>query len=184
MIEAVAKNCAWFRKERGFTLDALARRSGVSKGMLVEIEQQRTNPSIATLCRMANALNVGLGELLYQEPASARVTRHSRGEGKQFWETPAGSRALLIDAVRVRDVGGELWRWSLIPGEEYIGTAHREGTHEFLYVLRGVLIVEAAGEIAKCAAHESLRLLADGPHVYRNESSVACEFVMMVVEAI
>lgn len=184
MIGAVAKNCAWFRKERGLTLDALAGRSGVSKGMLVEIEQQRTNPSIATLCRMANALNVGLAELLYQEEAPAKLTRHPRGEGRQFWNTPAGSRAVLVDAVRVRDVGGELWRWSLAPGEEYTGTAHPQGTQEFLYVLRGVLIVDATGEVAKCAAHESLRLLADAPHAYRNESKVACEFLMMIVEAI
>ena len=90
----------------------------------------------------------------------------------------------MVDAVRVRDVGGELWRWSLAPGERYTGTAHPAGTHEFLYVLRGVLLVETAGEVAKCTAHESLRFLADEPHVYRNGSSIKCEFVMAVVEAI
>jgi transcriptional regulator with XRE-family HTH domain len=184
VIEAVARNCAWFRKERALTLDALARRSGVSKGMLVEIEQGRTNPSIAILCRMANALNVGLGELLHQEKVTAKMARHARGAGKEFWRTQAGSRAVLIDAVRVRDVGGEMWRWSLAPGEEYGGMAHAAGTYEFLYVLRGVLLVEIAGETSKCAAQESLRFLADAPHVYRNGSNAACDFAMFIAESI
>jgi transcriptional regulator with XRE-family HTH domain len=184
VIDAVGRNCAWFRQERGFTLDALAKRSGVSKGMLVEIEQRRTNPSIATLCRLANALNVGLSELLYQESQSARVVHHPRGKGKKFWHTAAGSRGVILDAVRVRDVGAELWRWSLAPGEKFAGTAHPQGTHEFLYVLRGVLTLEIAGETVRCSAHESLRFLADAPHVYRNASNVVCKFVMAVIEPI
>ncbi len=184
VIEAVAKNCAWFRKGRALTLDALARRSGISKGMLVEIEQGRTNPSIAILCRMANALNVGLAELLHQESVTAKMARHARGAGKEFWRTAAGSRAVLIDAVRVRDVGSEMWRWSLAPGEEYGGVAHPDSTYEFLYVLRGALLVETGGQTSKCRARESLRIRADAPHIYRNGSNVACDFAMFIVEPI
>jgi transcriptional regulator with XRE-family HTH domain len=183
IIHAIAKNCAWFRKERGLTLDALAKRSGVSKGMLVEIEQGRTNPSIAILCRMANALNVALGELLYQEQVTERITRHKRASGKEFWNTAAGSRAALVDAVRVKDVGAEFWRWTLAAGEEFAGQAHPPGTYEFLYVLRGSLTVETGGETMKCSAHESLRFLADASHVYRNATDITCEFTMSVIEA-
>lgn len=184
VIGAVAENCAWFRKERGLSLDALAKRSGLSKGMLVEIEQRRTNPSIATLCRMANALNIGLSELLYQDQAPRRITRHERASAKEFWSTAAGSRAMLIDAVRVKDVGAEIWRWALVPGEHFAGNAHPQGTYEFLYVLRGSLTVETAGESMKCPARESLRFLADAPHVYRNAAQVVCEFIMWIVEAV
>src|SRR5207237_3920176 len=110
VIDSVGANCASFRQERGLSLEALARLSGISKGMLVEIEQKRTNPSIATLCRIANALNVGLAELLYEKPASARVVRYAADAGKEFWRTAAGSTAVLIDAARILNVGGELWR--------------------------------------------------------------------------
>ena len=184
VIDSVGVNCASFRRERGLSLDALSRLSGVSKGMLVEIEQKRTNPSIATVCRIANALNVGLAEILYEKPASARVVQHTSATGKEFWRTAAGSTAVLIDAARVLNVGGELWRWSLAPSETFPGAGHPEGTQEFLYVLRGTLAVDVAGETAQCGAHESLRVRADAPHSYRNPGGVVCEFVMCVVEPI
>ena len=184
VIDSVGANCAWYRQERGLSLEALARLSGVSKGMLVEIEQRRTNPSIATLCRIANALNVGLSEILYEKPSPARVVRHSSTAGKEFWRTPSGSTAVLIDAARVLNVGGELWRWSLAPSETFAGASHPEGTQEFLHVLRGTLVVDVSGETARCVAHESLRVRADAPHSYRNPEGVVCEFVMCVVEPI
>lgn len=43
------------RREHTLTLDELSRRSGVSKGMLVEIEKGEANPSIAILCKVAAA---------------------------------------------------------------------------------------------------------------------------------
>ena len=49
--DAVARNVREARLERGWTLEQLATRSGVSKGMVVQIEQARTNPSIGTLSK-------------------------------------------------------------------------------------------------------------------------------------
>ena len=58
------------RTERGWTLDVLAQRSGVSRRMLINVEQGATNPSIATLLRLADALGIGLPALV--EPAEGR----------------------------------------------------------------------------------------------------------------
>ncbi len=152
--------------------------------MLVEIEKKRTNPSIATLCRIANALNIGLAEMLYETPAPVRVVRHASNTSREFWRTPAGSAAVLIDAARVLNVGAELWRWTLAPNESFDGARHPEGTQEFLFVLRGALTVDVAGESARACAQESIRVRADAPHTYRNTEAVPCEFVMCVVEPI
>src|SRR5687767_6393550 len=56
MAAAVAQRITALRKAQDFTFDALARRAGVAKGTLVQIEQERANPSISTLCRLAIAL--------------------------------------------------------------------------------------------------------------------------------
>src|SRR5579871_6786075 len=95
ILKAVATNCALLRKARQMTFDALAKRSGISKGMLVEIEQGRTNPSIAMLCRLANAFGVGIGELLAQEAATARFVLQEPDAGRVLWSTRAGSQARL-----------------------------------------------------------------------------------------
>ena len=46
------------RTAKGWSLDQLAARSGVSKGMLVHLEQARTNPSLGTLCKVAETLGI------------------------------------------------------------------------------------------------------------------------------
>ena len=56
--EAVSSRIKQFRSEKKMSLDELSRRSGVSKGMLVDIEGCKANPSIALLCRIAAAMGV------------------------------------------------------------------------------------------------------------------------------
>ena len=51
--EAVSRRIKQFRREKKISLDELSRRAGVSKGMLVDIEGCRANPSIALLCKIA-----------------------------------------------------------------------------------------------------------------------------------
>src|ERR1700751_3079676 len=64
------------RGSRGWTLDQLAERSGVSRRMLVSIEQGSANPSIATLLRISDALGIGLPALVNMDPSPGlRVTR-------------------------------------------------------------------------------------------------------------
>src|SRR5204863_7244546 len=64
------------RASRGWTLDQLAERSGVSRRMLVSIEQGSANPSIATLLRISDALGIGLPALVDVERSPGlRVTR-------------------------------------------------------------------------------------------------------------
>ncbi|HWG69775.1 MAG TPA: XRE family transcriptional regulator [Steroidobacteraceae bacterium] len=184
VLEAVAANCGRLRKARLLTFDALAKRSGISKGMLVEIEQGRTNPSIAILCRMANAFGVGIGELLAQEEAKTRFVVHQRADGRDLWETRAGSRATLIDTVRIGGLAAEIWRWRLSPGEHYDGAAHPEGTTEFLSVLRGTLTADSANEAVTTRAGSTARFTADAPHRYANTGSVPCEFQMVVLEPV
>ena len=44
------------RSAAGMSLDVLARKSGVAKTTILRIERGRSNPSIATVDRLANAL--------------------------------------------------------------------------------------------------------------------------------
>ena len=53
------------RSSRGWTLDQLAERSGVSRRMLVSIEQGAANPRIATVLLISDAIGMGV-------PANAR----------------------------------------------------------------------------------------------------------------
>ncbi|WP_333862620.1 helix-turn-helix domain-containing protein [Sphingobacterium sp.] len=50
------------RKEKGITIQEVADKAGVSKGLISQIENNRTIPSLLVLINIINALNVDLNE--------------------------------------------------------------------------------------------------------------------------
>src|ERR1700730_1104158 len=125
------------RGSRGWTLDQLAERSGVSRRMLVSIEQGSANPSIATLLRISDALGIGLPALVNMDRSPRlRVTR--AGAAPVLGRGKLGGRAVLVAGTEPPDVT-ELWDWTLGPRESHSSEAHAAGTRELLVVLDGQL---------------------------------------------
>lgn len=62
-VEALRLHLARLRADRGWTYDELARRSGLSRRTLIEIEQGRTVGTLATWHALAHALGAPLDEL-------------------------------------------------------------------------------------------------------------------------
>ncbi len=140
---AVARNTRRLRTARGWSLDQLATRSGVSKGMLVHLEQARTNPSLGTLCKVSETLGVSLAGLveLHEVPA-VRVV--GADEVVRLWESDAGSWGDLLVGSDERD-HLELWHWTLAPGDDHGSDAHAPGTREMVHVIAGTLTLEVGG---------------------------------------
>ncbi len=176
----VARSLNQVRGARGLTFDQLARKSGVSKGMLVQIEQGRTNPSVATLCRIANALGVTVSRFVEaaEEPPVRIVPA---GEAIELWRGKRGSSGKLLVGFETPSLL-EVWEWDLVPGEFYDGAAHPAGTREVLQVQEGELTLSADGVPHKAAAGEVLMFQADRPHRYANDGSKRLRFLMVVTE--
>lgn len=64
MRKLVGDNCARIRKERGWTQEELAERSGLSQQYLSDLERGRRNPTIVTIYEIAEALQVSHVELV------------------------------------------------------------------------------------------------------------------------
>jgi transcriptional regulator with XRE-family HTH domain len=176
----VGKNLVAQRKARGLTLDQLALASGVSRGMVVQIEQGKTNPSVATLCRLANALAVPISRLIEQTVhPSAYKTRLA--EAQELWRGGAGGWGRLITGFDDPSVL-EFWEWRLSAHEFYDGIAHPPGTKELLFVNSGTLTVTAGAVSETVEIQEALVFSADVPHRYANEQDEDVVFMMVVVE--
>jgi transcriptional regulator with XRE-family HTH domain len=177
---AVARNVRALRSGRGFTLDQLATRSGLSKGMLVQLERGGTNPSIATLCRAANALGVTVPRLVeVAETPAARIVRAE--EAVTLWRGRRGSTARLLAGLDGPELV-ELWEWRLGPRDAYRGEPHPAGSHEMLHVLDGVLTLQVDQARHQARRGETLVFRADRPHGYTNDGRSALRFVMVVLE--
>src|SRR5512141_2242633 len=62
------------RASRNWSLEDLARASGVSRSMLSQIEREQANPTLAVTLRIARAFGFSLGELLEQPGAASAIT--------------------------------------------------------------------------------------------------------------
>ncbi|MFJ4209422.1 helix-turn-helix domain-containing protein [Paenarthrobacter sp. NPDC089675] len=180
LARAIGKRVKQERKGRGWTLDQLAELAGVSRRMLVNVEQGGVNPSIGTLLRISDALGVGLPALV--EPPAARAARITRsGEGALLWTGPYGGRGVLVAGTESPDVV-ELWDWTLAPGELHESEAHSAGTRELLQVQEGSLTIEVEGDSHELLTGDALTFRSDVPHSYANPGAVPVRFTLAVFE--
>ena len=176
---AVARTLQALRADRGWSLDQLAARSGVSKGVLVALEQGRSNPNLATLARIGDAFGVPVTSLVDMggEPA---VRISSPDASRVLWRGPAGGTGTIIAATDP-PWAVELWRWEVMPGEGFGGDAHAPATREMAAVESGSLTLTVAGERHMVGAGQCARFPASRPHRYSNEGTEPVRFTMVVV---
>ena len=168
------------RQARSWTLDQLAEAAGVSRRMVVNVEQGAANPSVGTLLRISDALGVGLPALVaVPQPKPLRVTRS--GDGAVLWSSESGGRGVLVAGTESPDVT-ELWDWTLGPGDAHASEAHTPGTRELVQVQQGTVRLEVAGEPVTLAAGDAATFPGDVAHGYANPGPDPARFSLVVFE--
>src|SRR4051794_37004277 len=162
--ELIGERVRQHRTARGWTLDELADRSGVSRRMLINIEHGEGNPSIATLLRISDALGVGLPVLVDVERPRA-LTVIPAGTAPVLWRGPHGGQATLVAGTQPPDVV-ELWNWTLEPGEAHTTEAHTPGTRELLLVLEGRVDLRIGDRTERLEVGDSAAFSGDVAHGY------------------
>ncbi len=178
LTQSLARNVKRWRTERGFTLDTLAARAGVSRGMLIQIEQARTNPSLGTVIKIADALGVSITTLLDYEQAP-RVRIVPADQAVRLWHTDAGSYNRLLAGVEAPGPL-EMWEWRLMPGESSDSDPHPAGTMELVHVTAGELTLLLDGAEYRVPRGASASFESNTPHTYANTGTVPMDMVMAV----
>jgi transcriptional regulator with XRE-family HTH domain len=179
MNAAVALHVRALRQARGWSLDELSGRSWVSKGMVVQIEAARTNPSLGTLTRIADAFGVTIARLL--EPAAERVVRlTSLRDAPMLWQGGFGGFGRLLSGVN--DPGSvEVWEWQLQPRDRHDSPDHAAGARELVHVLAGEVTVTVEGVAYVAGAGETMDFPADRAHGYRNDTHELVRMLMVLM---
>ncbi|MDB1089408.1 XRE family transcriptional regulator [Streptomyces sp. ACA25] len=178
LTHALGRNLKRLRTERGFTLDALAARAGVSRGMVIQIEQARTNPSVGTVVKLGDALGVSVTTLL-DDAQGPTVRLVSAEQAVRLWSTEAGSHSILLAGTEAPGPL-ELWHWRIMPGEASSSDPHPAGTTELVHVSRGVLTLAVNGTDHRVPAGTAASFASHTPHGYRNDGSEPVEMMMAV----
>jgi len=151
----------------------------VSKGVLVALEQGRSNPNLATLARIGDAFGVPVTQLVDVggEPA---VRISSPDTSRVLWHGPSGGTGTIVGATDP-PWAVELWRWEVMPGESFGGDAHAPATREMVWVESGTLTLTVAAERYAVNAGQCARFPASRPHRYDNEGDQPIRLTMVVV---
>ncbi|MGW2049735.1 XRE family transcriptional regulator [Streptomyces sp. NPDC001858] len=178
LTQSLARNVKHWRAVRGFTLDVLAARAGVSRGMLIQIEQARTNPSIGTVVKIGDALGISITTLLdYGQGPKVRIV--PADQAVRLWHTDGGSYNRLLAGTEAPGPL-EMWDWRLMPGENSPSDPHPLGTVELLHVTAGELTLTVDGVEYRVPAGSSVSFEANAPHIYGNQGEAPMEMMMAV----
>ncbi|MFJ8623719.1 helix-turn-helix domain-containing protein [Kitasatospora sp. NPDC093550] len=150
------------RKERGVPMAELAARSGLSQPFLSQLERGLTTPSLTSIYRIAEALDVPPGAFLrpparpgtVSHESDPQVIRVSEGAGQIARVLIPGGSSSLMEAYEHHFEPGRGERgWFEHPGED------------FLYVLEGEVVLEIEGEEPlPLRAGQSAHHRGDVPH--------------------
>ena len=155
------------RAARGWSLEALAAASGVSRSMLSQIEREQANPTLAVTLRIARAFGLALGELL-ELPGSASAINVIRADDHTYhYRSDKDCRIRTLSPLNLeKDV--EFYEVRLQPGGALRSSPHFEGTREFLTLQKGRLRIESAADKEEIEAGDSASYRADVPHALVN----------------
>ncbi|HEY2951740.1 MAG TPA: helix-turn-helix transcriptional regulator, partial [Verrucomicrobiae bacterium] len=111
------------RTDRGWSLEALANASGVSRSMLSQIEREQANPTLAVTLRIAQAFGLSLGDLLEMPSAISAVTVIRADDRAYHYRSDKKCRIRTLSPLNLeKDV--EFYEVQLQPGGALRSAAH------------------------------------------------------------
>ena len=168
------------RSARGWSLEALANASGVSRSMLSQIEREQANPTLAVTLRISRAFGIGLSELLEVPGATSAVTVIRANDHTYDYRSDKDCRIRTLSPLNLeKDV--EFYEIWLQPGGALRSSPHFEGTREFLTVQRGKVRIESAADVEDLDAGDSASYRADVSHAIINLGKTDAVVFLIVI---
>lgn len=165
------------REKHQLTLQQVADRTRLSVSYLSQIERDLLHPSVSTLKRIAQALGIAAGKLMFPSAKStgrSMVSVQRKGERKRILFPHSNIEYELLTPDLRRRVS-MLWV-SAQPGAES-GPAFTHEGEDGVVVLSGELAIEVGGVWHDLKAGDSIYFHSELPHRWRNPGKVVAEAV-------
>ena len=162
----MGKTIQRLRKAYNLSLSELAEQSGVAKSIISQIERNETNPTLATIWRLSQALDVSIDRFLAASDEEPFIEKLTRRDQPEILSEDGKCRLAIIGWIKTV----EWLQWYDVrsePGGVLESDAHQRGSVECLSVLEGEFEVEVGGEVQQARAGETLRYRCDRPHTVR-----------------
>ncbi|MFC9840548.1 helix-turn-helix domain-containing protein [Rhodococcus sp. NPDC127530] len=151
------------RERLGMSLTEVARRAGVAKSTLSQLESGGGNPSVETLWALCVALDVQMSQLL--DPPRPRVQVIRADEGPVLTSERSDYRATLV-ASCPPSARRDLYRLAVEPGPGRESEPHMPGVVEHVILSAGRALVGVAGDPVELGPGDYIAFPGDVAHVF------------------
>jgi transcriptional regulator with XRE-family HTH domain len=175
----IARRLRELRDARGWSLEALAERSTVSRSNISLIERGQSSPTAVVLDKLATALGVSLASLFEAPGNDARPSPHAAARDQAVWTDPESGyvrRKLSppawspIQLVEVRFPPGQRVAYD---------TSLRDAEiHQQVWVIEGTMEMTVGETQWRLETGDCLTMRLDCPIVYRNPTKKAARYLV------
>lgn len=151
------------RTQKGITLQELSERSGLSKGFICQLENDKASPSLQALERLSTGLGIPIAFLFLSEEEKIHVVRASERPGYSI-----GNDGLTVQLLSARGRGLKMVMFELAPGNFTGGDSHAHEGEECHLVMEGTVRYVQADESVILKAGDSLHWHGYIPHRVEN----------------
>lgn len=176
----LAERLRALRVERGWSLDDLARLSGVSRATLSRLETGAVSPTAHTLGRLGAAHGLSTSRLLAM--AEVEPAPLVRAADQATWRDPETGFERRAVSPPADGLAGEAIAGALPAGAEIAyPSPPRPGLEHHLALLDGALEVTVDGRTHRLAPGDCLRFRLYGPSAYRAPGPEAARYLLFLV---
>ena len=174
----IGKNIIILRKQKNMSLDELARRSGVSKSMLSQIEQEKANPTIITVWKIARSLNISISELMENNNLSS-IDVIRKDDAPVILSDDHSVKFRINSPIHMTD-NLEIYNITFKPNGKNISTPHFPNTEEYFTVISGKFKIITGDQTIILNEGDTARYKADQEHSIENMSETEAEAYLVV----
>lgn len=175
---AIGMNIMNYRKQKNMSLDELSKRSGVSKSMLSQIEQEKTNPTVITVWKISRALDISVEELL--EASGDYQIEVLRREDAPIMYSDDKSCIIRVNSPIHMTDNLELYHMTFKAKGKHNSLPHFPKAEEFLTVISGQFKVTSGSYSSVLNIGDTGRYRADQKHSIENLSDKEAEAYLVV----
>jgi transcriptional regulator with XRE-family HTH domain len=180
----IARRVRELRSERGYTLDALAARCGVSRSMISTIERAASSPTAAVLEKIAAGLDVSLASMFDSDRKDALAEPLARRAQQAEWRDPESGYTR-------RTLSSPSWPSPLRLVEvvfpagarvAYESGAREATVHQQIWVVQGRIDVLVGDRQHALREGDCLAMTLNQPLVFSNGTRSAARYIVAVCD--
>ncbi|MFG6476317.1 helix-turn-helix domain-containing protein [Microbacterium sp. P06] len=151
------------REAAGVSVSELARRAGVSKATVSQLEGGAGNPSVETLWALADALGVAFAVFVDEEASAPTLVRAAAASG-----VPSSAAPYLVSLLSASPPHArrDIYLLRAEPGEPRASEPHQRGTTEHVVLISGRARVGPTADAVVLEPGDYLAYAGDAAHVF------------------